>query len=162
MSKLPLCPLDDLPSAELTELVLDLLGEVAALKQTLAEQREEIARLKGLRGPPRLKPGKPSGMEQVSAQKAASNGPRNRRGRGKNTLSRVAPEDREDRVVPAEVPAGSRFKGYEGFVVQDLVIRPAAVPRARSGARCACPKPGCRRRRARGCRNRRCRGASRR
>ena len=87
MSKAPLHPLDDLSSAELRELVLDLLGEVAALKQTVAEQREEIARLKGLKGPPRLKPSKPSGMERASAQKAASKGTRNRRGRGKKTLS---------------------------------------------------------------------------
>ena len=104
--------------------MLELLGEVAALKQTVAEQRAEIARLKGLKGPPRVKPGKPSGMEQASARKAASSGTRNRRGRGRKTLSRVSAEDR---VVQAEVPAGSRFKGYEDFVIQDLVIRPAVV-----------------------------------
>lgn len=124
MSKPPLYSLDELPSAELRDLVLELLGEVAALKQTVNEQREEIARLKGLKGPPRMKPNKPSGMEQASARKAASSGPGNRRGRGKKTLSRVVAEDR---VVQAEVPAGSRFKGYEDFVIQDLVIRPAVV-----------------------------------
>ena len=124
MSKPSFYPLDDLPSAELRDLVLELLGEVAALKQTVAEQREEIARLKGLKGPPRMKPSKPSGMEQASARKAASSGTRNHRGRGRKTLSRVAAEDR---VVQAEVPAGSRFKGYEDFVIQDLVIRPAVV-----------------------------------
>ena len=87
-------PLNDLPSAELRGLVVELLSEVAALKQTVAEQREEIARLKGLNGPPRMKPSKPSGMEQASAQKAASSGTHSRRGRGKKTLSRVAVEDR--------------------------------------------------------------------
>jgi len=124
MSKPPFYPLDDLPSADLRELVLELLGEVTALKQTVADQRAEIALLKGLKGPPRMMPGKPSGMEQASAQKAASGGARNRRGRGKKTLSRVSAEDR---VVRAEVPAGSRFKGYEDFIIQDLVIRPAVV-----------------------------------
>ena len=119
MSKLPFYPLNDLPSAELRDLVLELLGEVTALKQTVADQREEIARLKGLRGLPRMKP---SGMEQASAQKVASGG--NRRGRGKKTLSRVSAEDR---VVQAEVPARSRFKGDEDFIIQDLVIRPAVV-----------------------------------
>jgi hypothetical protein len=84
-------------------LVLELLSEVAALKQTVAEQREQIARLKGRHGPPRMVPRKPSGMEQASAQKAASSGTNNRRGRGKTTLSRVAVEDR---VEQAEVPAG--------------------------------------------------------
>jgi hypothetical protein len=131
MSKPPSHALSDLSNTELKELVLELLGEVAALKQIVAEQkqiiaqqREEIARLKGLKGRPDIKPNRPSGMEQASEQKARSSGGGKRRGRGKKKLSRVAIEDR---VIKAEVPAGSRFKGYENFVVQDLIIQPAAI-----------------------------------
>ena len=124
MAKPLLYTLNGLSNAEIRDLLLEVLGEVAALKQTVAEQREEIARLKGLKGRPRMMPSKPSGMEQASEQKTPPGGAGKCRVRGKKTLSRVSIEDR---IVPAEVPANSRFKGYEDFVVQDLVLRPAVV-----------------------------------
>ena len=112
--------LDDLSPAELKALVLDLLGEIAALKQVVREQRAEIARLKGLKGPPLIKP---SGMEKASEAKPLGGG-KKRRGRGRKRIVRVAIEDQ---VLTAEVPAGSRFKGYESFLIQDLVLRPLAI-----------------------------------
>ena len=116
----PPADLDDLPASDLRTLVLQLLDEVSALKQLVAEQRAEIARLKGLKGPPSIKP---SGMEQASSAKPGSGGVK-RRGRGGKKLRR---EMIEDRVVAAEVPAGSRFKGYETYLIQDLVVRPVAI-----------------------------------
>jgi Transposase IS66 family len=109
---------DDLSAAALKALVLELLAEISALKQVVAEQRAEIARLKGLKGPPSIKP---SGMEQASEPKPPSGG--KRRGRGRQRR-RVAIEDR---VLRAEAPVGSRFKGYESFFIQDLVLQPVAI-----------------------------------
>src|SRR5215207_4593504 len=64
--------LDALSSTQLKGLVIELLGKVAALEQTVAAQREEIARLKGLKGWPVLKP---SGMEKASEPEAAQSSP---------------------------------------------------------------------------------------
>ena len=111
--------LEALSVADLKALVLALLGEVSALKQVVAEQRAEIARLKGLQGPPSIKP---SGMEQASEPKARSGGGK-RRGRGSKRV-RVAIEDR---VLTVAAPAGSRFKGHESFLIQDLELRPLAI-----------------------------------
>jgi hypothetical protein len=104
---------------QLEALLVELLGEVEALKQMAGEQREEIARLKGLKGRPTIKP---SGMEK-GTQPAKPGGPEKRRGRGKVT-PRVSVEDQ---VVNATVPPGSRFEGYQPFLVQDLVISARAT-----------------------------------
>jgi hypothetical protein len=110
--------LETLSSAELKALVVALLARVNDLERTVVAQRDEIARLKGMPGRPTIKP---SGMEK--ATQPAKQGKR-RRGGGKKTSRRVI---HEDRVIKAAVPAGSRFKGYEDFVVQDLVLRPHVI-----------------------------------
>jgi hypothetical protein len=112
----PPADLDRLSPAELKDLVLTLLAEVAELRRTVAAQRDEIARLKG--GPPRPNI-KPSGMEQASDPKPAERSPQRPRGSTRSKLS----IDEEREVALAAPPRDGRFKGYTSFVVQDLVIR---------------------------------------
>lgn len=98
---------------------MQVLEANAALRAENAALRDEVRRLKGLKGPPSLKPSKPSGMERATGKPGRGQG---RRG-PKN--ARLAVD--EVRVLPVAVPPGSRFKGYEDFVVQDLVIRPRVI-----------------------------------
>ena len=91
-----------------------LLEENAEQKRVIAELREEIARLKGLKGRPQIKP---SGMEK--ATEARSGGERGRRrGRGKVVPRGVV----ETEVLRVAAPPGSRFRGYEPYLVQELVL----------------------------------------
>ena len=120
MSALKKIPVSDLSRGELEALAERLLAKNAALKQALAELRAEVAKLKGLQDRPVIKP---SGMDQGTAPKPADQG-RTRSGKGHKT-ERLAIH--AERVIKADVPPGSRFKGYEDFVVQDLVLRPHVV-----------------------------------
>src|SRR3954463_2113186 len=93
--------LDALSPTELKALVIELLGKVAALEQTVAAQRAEIAQLKGLKGRPALKP---SGMEEASEPKPPSP-PKGRRG-----------------------PVAPRVAAGNVVIVRVMASRPASAP----------------------------------
>ncbi len=112
---------EHLSPAELKGLVVALFEKVAALERTVTAQRDEIARLKSVPGRPAIKP---SGMENGTQPKPPPGRGKGRKSGGKKTARRVI---HEDRVIKAAAPCGSRFKGYEDFVVQDLVFRPLVV-----------------------------------
>jgi hypothetical protein len=85
----------------------ELPGEVTELKQIVAGQRDEIARLKGRNGRPSIKP---SGMENSTGPKRG--GKRVKRRRRGRVTPLVVPETE---VLRVEHPKGSQFKGYESF-----------------------------------------------
>ena len=127
--------LETLSPPELIGLVRRLIGEVerlrkenekltaalASAKRETQELKDEIRRLKGL--PPRP-PMKPSGMETATDHPAPETpsgpeaSPPRRRGPGVSKLS-------IDRTVTlrASAPAGSRPKGYEEIIVQDIAFK---------------------------------------
>ena len=97
--------LSGLPRGELEVLAEQLLAENAALRQALAELRAEVATLKGVKGRPKVRP---SGMEKGTGPEPAEKG----RGRGVKAPKIGRLTIHKERVVKADVPAGSRFKGY--------------------------------------------------
>ena len=92
--------LSGLSRGALEALAERLLAENVALRQAIAELRAEVATLKGVKGRPKVKP---SGMDQATGPEPAGTG----RGRGARArkVGRLTVD--EERVVAADVPAGS-------------------------------------------------------
>ena len=93
---------------DLKGLVLQLLEDVVALKAENAALREEIARLKGLKGPPKLKP---SGMEKATEPARAER----KAGRRGGKIDRLVID--EERVLKAAVSGGWNYGYYFPCVV---------------------------------------------
>jgi hypothetical protein len=111
---------DGLGLAELKSLLLQAYEKIAQRDAEIAALREENARLKGLKGRPQIKP---SGMEKATQTRAKRRRKYARRGpkRSKVTID-------DTKVIKVEnVEAGARFKGYEEFVVQDILVQPRTV-----------------------------------
>lgn len=99
------------------------LEAVVALKdRRIVELEDEVARLKGLPPRPKFK-GKPSGMEQTTSKPIGKKGRKPGRGSKRDKLNVTT----EVVLKPQGVPPGSRFKGYEDVLVQDLVIKVAVI-----------------------------------
>ena len=132
-------PLERMTPAELIGLVRTLIGEVtrvqaeyekvsgALAKLTIEHQavKDELARLKNL--PPRP-PQKPSGMDKATdrpdPQANGRQGGRSTQRRGSNLDKLTVTRTVDVKVDP---PAGSRHKGYEEIVVQDVVLSPCVT-----------------------------------
>ena len=127
--------LERMTPAEVIGLARELIGEVTRLRAeyekvsgALAKLRvehqavkDELARLKNL--PPRP-PQKPSGMDKATDQpdsQAKDKGGRSTKRRGCNLDKLTITQTIE---VKVDAPAGSRHKGYDEIVVQDLVLNP--------------------------------------
>ena len=111
---------DGLGLAELKSLLVQAYEKLAQRDAEIAALREEVARLKGLKGRPQVKP---SGMEQSTQRRAKRRRKCGRRGpkRSKVTID-------ETKIVKAEnIEASARFKGYEDFIVQNIIVQPWTV-----------------------------------
>lgn len=100
---------------ELSHKVQDQAEEIEKLK-------EEIAKLKGQKGPPKIRPSKKG---EDAKGKAAKDAGKNRQARQGPNLERRRSEDRV--LQPKNVPEGSRFKGYQDFTVEDVIVEAVGI-----------------------------------
>lgn len=113
----------DLPQfvqMELNEKVEKLFEYIKQLEEEIKTLREENSRLKGLSPKPNLKPAT-SPLNPLDPQKSKPRGgskPGARRGK----TDQLEIHHTEMIQPLGEIPAGSVFKGYQEYVVQDLVI----------------------------------------
>jgi len=111
--------IDDIPVEEQTSLVLTLLESLNALHAEIQALRDEIARLKGEKTKPDIKPSK---LEPPARNQSK---PTTKRP-GSDKRSKTESLEIHDtiKVAPENLPAGSTFKEYNDFVVQGLHIQP--------------------------------------
>ncbi len=105
---------------ERTPLVTALLEIIQILQEQIQELRDEIAKLKGQKPKPNIKP---SVLEKYFENKGSLKDITKRPGSAKRQKTNNL-EIHETVIVKAEnVPQGSTFKGYEEFTVQGLVFQ---------------------------------------
>jgi Transposase IS66 family len=121
--------LPDIPEAERTPLVRQLLEiirlqqeRIAQLQERVHQLEDEIARLKGLKTRPRLAP---SALETPTRPPRDPNAKRPGSAKRSKTVELTITKET---VIPLpQVPEGAIFKGYEDFVVQDLILEPRVI-----------------------------------
>ena len=102
-----------------------LLAENIAFGEQLAQLTDEVAILKGEKKRPVFKPSRMNEEAGKVDSATANTELAKRPGSRKKNKTENLRIDRECVIGPAEpIPAGSRFKGYRDFVVQDILITP--------------------------------------
>jgi hypothetical protein len=110
-------PVPDIPESERSPLVLILLDVISQQQQQIARLEDEIARLKGLKPRPTIQP---STLE-APPPKPPDPG-RKRPGSDKRRKNAQLTIHREVLVPLPSPPPGATRKGYQDFIVQDLVF----------------------------------------
>jgi hypothetical protein len=115
-------PLPDIPESESTPLVRQLLDIIGHLQNHIQELEDEILRFKGLKTRPIIAP------SPLEAPPRLPGNPGQKRPGSAKRLKTAQLIVTDTVFVPlADRPPGSIFKGYEDFVVQDLIIRPEVI-----------------------------------
>lgn len=107
----------DVPDAQRTAVVVELLEILQAQQEQIQALRDEIARLKGLKPRPQIRPSK---LEDGSRRSGRKDKKRKRPGSVKRRKTGKLTIHETHVVSPDNLPDGSRFKGYDEYTVQDI------------------------------------------
>ena len=110
--------IDEIPVEEQTSWVLTLLECINALAQENQALRDEIARLKGEKPRPKIKPSRLEGNHKKPESSEKRPGSAKRHKTQSLEIHEIV------KVAPENLPSGSTFKGYKDFVVQGLEMKP--------------------------------------
>jgi hypothetical protein len=103
----------------LLRIIWQLADQVAKLEQSNQELRDEIALLKGQKPRPKIRPSILNTPPPPSQDRAE----RPSRGKPSRPKTSDLTIHQTVEVHPDNLPAGSTLKGYESYVVQDLIIQ---------------------------------------
>jgi hypothetical protein len=117
-----LIPLPEIPEAERTPLVRQLLDIIRLQQERIRQLEDEIARLKGLKPRPRIAP---SSLE--SPPRPPRDPHAKRPGSAKRAKTAQLTVTEEIVIRLSDIPPEAVFKGYEDFVVQDLILQPRVI-----------------------------------
>ena len=102
----------------LLDIIRQLLDRVAQLEVANQQLRDEVATLKGQKPRPTIQP---SQLEGDKSKGGAGGGTRTHKPKRPKNSELVI--HRELPLHPDNLPEGATFKGFESYVVQDLIIR---------------------------------------
>ena len=104
---------------EESPIISELIDYIKQQGNLIQKLKDELAELKGQKGKPKIKP---SNLDKKTAIKRKNTQGKKRPGSQKRSKTKQL-EINEDKIVqPDLIPAGSEFKGYQDFIVQDLII----------------------------------------
>ncbi len=104
---------------EESPILSELVDYIKQQGDMIQKLKDEIAELKGQKAKPKIKP---SNLEKETARRKKKIQSKKRPGSQKKSKTKQL-EIHEDKIIePDFIPEGSEFKGYQDFIVQDLVI----------------------------------------
>lgn len=111
----------DISVEERTPLLVRLVEIIHLQREHIQRLKDEIARLKGQKPRPRIKPSKLEGGSLDEGEKEVAG---QRPGSAKRSKTSALEIHQTVVIRPENLVEGSKFKGYQDYTVQDIVLRP--------------------------------------